>query len=183
MAFTTAQGLALTRAAFGLYFVVSALRKTMTGWLTDGEQLTQFVERNLDGAAAGYGAFLQGVVIPNAGTFAQLVVLGEWITGISLLLGLLTRMGSIVGMWLMLNFMLAKGLLDAEGSNDRLFFIACFAFAAAAAGLTWGLDGALRPTLASNPVTRWLAGVSGPSRRAPAVWREGRREREEPRAA
>jgi thiosulfate dehydrogenase [quinone] large subunit len=183
MAFTTAQGLALTRAAFGLYFLVDALKKTTGGWFTDGDGVTQFLGRNMENAGATYGAFLAEVVMPNASTFSQLVVLGEWVAGLSLLFGLLTRLGSIVGMWLVLNFMLAKGLLDGEGSNDRLFFVACFAFAAAAAGLTWGLDGALRPILASNPVTRWLAGIPEPERRPVEVWPERREEREERRAA
>jgi thiosulfate dehydrogenase [quinone] large subunit len=183
MAFTPAHGLALIRAGFGVYLLVSALRKTTTGWLTDGEQLTQFVERNLEGAAAGYGAFLESVVLPNAGIFAQLVVLGEWVAGLSLLFGLLTRMGSLAGMWLLLNFMLAKGLLNDAGSSDRFYFVACFAFATAAAGLTWGLDGALRPRLAAHPVTRWLAGLPQGERRPIEVWRDGREAREERRAA
>src|SRR5687767_2603836 len=96
--------------AFGLYFIVSALRKTTGGWLESGEELTAFVGRNLEGSAAFYSDFPATTVLPNAGLFAQLVLLGEWITGLSLLFGFLTRLGAITGMWLTLNFMLAKGL-------------------------------------------------------------------------
>jgi hypothetical protein len=70
-------------------------------------------------------------------------------------------------MWLMLNFMLAKGLPNSEGSQDRLFFASCAAFAVSAAGLVWGLDGALRHTLESNAVLRWLSGL--PSKRVAAT--------------
>ena len=81
--------------------------------------------------------------------------------GILLLLGLLTRLGSIVGLCLNLNYMLMKGLAANGGSIDRLFSLAELAFLLGAAGLVWGLDGTLRRQLAGNPVTRWLAGLSG----------------------
>ncbi len=95
MTLSPGQGLALIRAAFGLYFVVSALRKTLSGWLGNGEELTQFVGRNLEAAEPFYASFLDTVVVPNATTFAQLIVLGEWVTGVTLLLGLFTRLGGL----------------------------------------------------------------------------------------
>jgi uncharacterized membrane protein YphA (DoxX/SURF4 family) len=178
MAFTAGHGLALTRASFGLYFIVDALKKTADGWLTDPDKMMQFLDKNMESTPATYATFLDGVVMPNAPIFSMLVVLGMWTAGISLLLGLFTRLGGIVGMWLVLNFMLAKGLLNGEGSNDRLFFAACFAFAAAAAGLVWGLDGALRPTFEHNPVTRWLAGIPAPAARRLEALPELERRRE-----
>ncbi len=162
MTLSAAQGLALIRVAFGVYFIVSALRKTTTGWLTSEDALMQFVGRNVEGAASGYASFLNSVVLPHASIFAQLVVLGEWAAGLSLLFGLATRLGGIVGAWLVLNYMLAKGLPNESGSVDRLFFVVCLALAAASAGLVWGLDGALRPKLESNPVIRWLTGTRPP---------------------
>jgi thiosulfate dehydrogenase (quinone) large subunit len=167
MSLSPSQGLALIRAAFGLYFVVSAFRKTTTGWVDGGQGVADFLGRNLENAEPMYAGFLNAVVIPNAPLFGQLVLLGEWVAGISLLLGLFTRLGGLVGAWLVLNYMLAKGLLNDAGSNDRLFFVACLALGFAAAGLVWGVDGALRPTLEANPISRWLAGI--PSRRIGAV--------------
>jgi len=169
MALSPAQGLAVLRAAFGLYFVVSALNKLATGWLTSGEPLTRFVGRNLEQSPAVYASFLDGMVLPNAMTFGQLVVLGELVAGLSLYLGLFTRLGGLVGAWLVLNFMLAKGLLNDAGSNDRLFFVACLTLGIASAGLVWGLDGVLRTTLETNPLTRWLAGIPKPSRVQPTA--------------
>ena len=80
-----AQGLSLIRMAFGLYFVVSAFRKTTMGWLTSSEPLTSFVGRNLEASTPPYGDFLATAVLPNADRFAQLVVFGEWVAGVSLL--------------------------------------------------------------------------------------------------
>jgi uncharacterized membrane protein YphA (DoxX/SURF4 family) len=175
MTIYAAHGLSLLRMSFGLYFLADAIKKTAGGWLNSGDGVASFIGANLEGAAAPYQGFLGAVALPNADRFAQLVVLGEWVVGASLLLGLLTRLGALVGMWLMVNFMLAKGLPNPEGSQDRLFFVACAVFALTAAGLVWGLDGALRQTLDAHPITRWLAGIPrlprivAPAHRAPAL--------------
>jgi uncharacterized membrane protein YphA (DoxX/SURF4 family) len=166
------KALALLRIGFGLYFVSYALDKTMGGWLTSAGPITGFLFGNpnatpptrgaLPNAAPFYADFLTSVVQPNAQLFSQLVTAGEWVAGILLLLGLLTRFGAIVGMLLNLNYMLMKGLASNGGSIDRLFFLAELIFLLAAAGLVWGLDGQLRQALSGNPVTRWLAGLNRP---------------------
>jgi uncharacterized membrane protein YphA (DoxX/SURF4 family) len=167
------RGLALLRMAFGLYFLSYALDKTMNGWLTSAGPMTMFLFGNPNatpptrGAVANstpfYADFLTNVVQPNASLFSTLVVVGEWVVGILLLLGLLTRFGSIVGLILNVNYIFMKGLPSNGGSIDRLFGAAEVIFLLTAAGLIWGLDGALRQQLAGNPVTRWLAGLNRPS--------------------
>src|SRR3954452_1989739 len=171
MYLSAGKSLALLRIGFGLYFVSYALDKTMGGWLTSAGPITGFLLGNPNetpptrGAVAGatllYADFLTNVVQPNPMPFGQLVVLGEWVAGILLLLGLLTRFGAIAGLLLNLNYMLMKGLPSNGGSIDRLFGFAEIIFLLAAAGLVWGLDGVLRRQLAGNPVTRWLAGLNG----------------------
>jgi uncharacterized membrane protein YphA (DoxX/SURF4 family) len=160
MLISAAQGLALARAGFGLYFIASAWEKTVnTDWLNTGEPMRQSVERQLPQAEGFYRPFLEDTVLPNADLFAELVVLGEWVAGISLLLGLLTRIGALTGMWLMLNYMLMKGLPEISGSIDRLFFLTCLVFFLTSAGLVWGLDGLLqRQRVAEDPVGRLVVG-------------------------
>ena len=155
---SAAQGLALTRIGFGLYFISQAWDKTSKNWLTDPAPLTQFLQRSLPSAEGFYRSFLEGTVIPNAALFSQLVTIGEWTAGLLLTFGLLTRLGALTAMWLNLNYMLMKGLASSGGSIDRLFELSCLVFLLASAGLVWGLDGALQRTLAGNPVTAWLAG-------------------------
>lgn len=167
MVISAAQALALARIGFGLYFLAQAWDKTARGWLTSGEPLAGFLQQAAPRSEAFYRPFLEGVVLPNAPLFAQLVTLGEWVAGISLLLGMLTRLGGVVGMWLTLNYMLMKGLPSLGGSVDRLFFLACLAFILASAGLAWGLDGVLPRSLANHPLTRWLAGVEPEPERTP----------------
>jgi uncharacterized membrane protein YphA (DoxX/SURF4 family) len=169
MYLSAGQALALGRIGFGLYFLAQAWDKTARGWLVSGEPLARFLFGNpaaqpptrgaVANAEAFYRPFLESVVQPNVLLFAQLVTIGEWVAGILLLLGLLTRLGALVGMVLVLNYMLMKGLPALGGSVDRLFFLAFLAFLLGSAGLVWGLDGALPRTLAANPVTRWLAGI------------------------
>jgi thiosulfate dehydrogenase [quinone] large subunit len=175
-ALTGRQGLAVLRIGLGLLFLVSALDKTIKGWLGSGEALTRTLQTNLPNAEAFYRPLLEGTVLPQADRFAQLVTLGEWVAGLSLTLGLLTRLGALTAIWLLLNFMAMKGILLGQWLNpmagsDRLYALAALACCLAAAGLTWGLDGRLRRVLAGVPLTGWLAGVRGAAARVRGVGR------------
>ena len=173
-----AHGLALIRIGFGLYVLSQVLAKLMANWLGSAEPMlrsgvTAALQNNT--AEAIYRPFLEGVVQPNALLFSQLVTIGELVVAVSLTLGLFTRLGGILGMWLNLNYMLMKGLANNAGSNDRLFFLAELVFAVTAAGLVWGLDGKLSSLFARNPLTRWLAGLSDEAAAGEAAAAEGQR--------
>lgn len=162
------KGLALCRIGFGLYYLSYAWDKTSKGWLSQAGPLagTLFGNPNAQPPTRGamataepfYGAFLESVVQPNPLLFSQLVTIGEWVAAILLILGLFTRLGAAIGIFLNLNYMLMKGLASNGGSVDRLFVLADLAFILAAAGLVWGLDGRLREQLRGNALTRWLSG-------------------------
>ena len=64
-----------------------------------------------------YRPFLETVVPPNALWFARLITLGEWLVGISLVLGLLTRVGAIGRPFLVLDC----GALCPELIESELF--------------------------------------------------------------
>jgi thiosulfate dehydrogenase [quinone] large subunit len=163
-ALTGRQGLALVRLGLGLLFLISAWDKTAKGWLSTGHPLAQTLGTSLPKAEAFYRPFLEGTVLPNVGLFAQLVTLGEWVAGISLALGLLTRLGAFSALWLLLNYLAMKGALTAQyliptANSDRLYLLGALVCFLAAAGLTWGLDGRLGSVLARLPLASWLAGV------------------------
>ena len=181
-ALTGRQGLALVRLGLGLLFLVSAWDKTVKGWLSSGEPLAQTLGNGLPKVEAFYRPFLEGTVLPQAGLFARLVTLGEWVAGVSLALGFLTRLGALSAMWLLLNYLAMKGALTGQwltpvASSDRLYLLGALACCLAAAGLTWGLDGHLSGLLARIPLASWLAGVRAaphlppgqPRRRAPSA--------------
>ena len=170
MAWSCMHGLALLRIGFGLYFLSTAIDKVSKGWLTDPGPMSQFITGPLQRgqAEAFYRPFLEGVVLPNALMFSQMVALGELLVGISLTLGLFTVLGSLGSALLVVNYMLMKGMLNNAGSNDRLFLLASVVFIVSSAGLVWGLDGQWRGVLARTSLLRWLTGPSDrlPERRA-----------------
>jgi uncharacterized membrane protein YphA (DoxX/SURF4 family) len=173
MIVSTAKALAVVRIAFGLYYLSYTYDKISKGWLTDAAPLATMLFGNpaaqppsrgaLATADPFYRAFLETVVQPNPLLFSQLVTIGEGVAAILLILGLLTRLGAGIGIWLNLNYMLMKGLASNGGSVDRLFDICLLMVLLASAGLVWGLDGTLRHQLAGIPVIRWLAGLDAPS--------------------
>src|SRR5688572_5234789 len=114
MLITGRQGLALVRIVLGVLLLVSAIGKIGSGWMANGEAMSQSVQQNIPKAEAFYRPFLEGTVLPNATTFSQLVTVGEIVAGLSLLLGLFTRVGALVCMWLMLQYMLMKGTLFGQ---------------------------------------------------------------------
>lgn len=112
------------------------------------------VSKNASSASGPYHDFLQNVVLPNAGLFSHLVAWGETLTGVSLLLGLFTRAGGIVGMFLALNYFMMHGSyarITDLGGLDFAAFALSFINAALPTGLVYGLDSLRRPPRAGAP--------------------------------
>jgi uncharacterized membrane protein YphA (DoxX/SURF4 family) len=71
--------------------------------------MVQFLNMQIAHTSGPYQAFLTNVVLPNDWLFAELVRLGEVVTGALLLLGFYTRLGGLIGVVLSLNYLSAKG--------------------------------------------------------------------------
>src|SRR5712691_8002976 len=102
------RALAIVRIAFGGYFLAQGVAKIQGNWLVSGDALIRTsigpaLERNT--VESFYRPFLENVVQPNGLLFSQLVALAEVAIGLSLLLGLLTRVSCIVAIFLNLNYM------------------------------------------------------------------------------
>lgn len=82
---------------------------TNPNWSAPGGMFQSFVGQMTDGTSGPYHDFITGFVLPHANVFSVLVAWGETLTGLSLLLGLLTPLGGIVGTFLALNYWAAKG--------------------------------------------------------------------------
>lgn len=158
---SAAHGLALLRAGFGVYFLASAYDKTTKGWLTAETPLERTLRQSLPHAVPWYGQFLQTTVIPHASFFAQLVTIGEWAVGLSLLLGFFTPVGALAGIWLNANYMLMKGLPNVAGSIDRVFIVSELVILVTGAGIVWGLDGVLGRALPQRGRQRTLLHPAG----------------------
>lgn len=106
-----------------------------------------------------YKSFLINVVAPNRELFGYLVMSGEILIGLCLLLGLLTRFSSIMGILLLLNYYFGPGMAKggATIAQQQTFIILFVVLALSRPGRTFGLDGLLfkrRQPSESNPQLR-----------------------------
>jgi thiosulfate dehydrogenase (quinone) large subunit len=131
--------LVLLRVYLGVVFLVAGLPKLQQDFTPS---LTGFVQRvGLQKAPQFYQQFLEQVVLPNAPVFAALVTWAEFLVGVTLILGLVTRFSAAVALVLALNYMLAKGAwFWTPSSNDAAVVAIALALLIGAAGRTLGLD-------------------------------------------
>jgi len=104
------------------------------------------INESAAGTSGAYHDFLINVVLPHAGVFSHLVAWGETLTGVSLLLGLFTRFGGLVGIFLPFNYYMMKGSyasLSGLGGLDAAAMALSSINLALPTGLIWGLDGVL----------------------------------------
>lgn len=138
----------ILRVWIGSYMLYQGIRKFERDfphgrWLN--RQIGKLDEVELFG---WYKDFLANTVMPNQELFGYLVMYGEILVGLCLIVGLLTRLCSGVGMFMFANYMLGPG--SARGGatlgNSETFFIAMIVFLLTNPGRTLGLDGFLFKT-------------------------------------
>jgi uncharacterized membrane protein YphA (DoxX/SURF4 family) len=99
-----------------------------------------------------YKSFLEQTVLPNSSLFATLQTFGEAAVGIGLILGFLTGLTAIVGLYLSLNYGLASQWMSFGQQGFHVLLVTSMViFYFTRAGRTWGLDGVI---LSRAP--RWL---------------------------
>ena len=108
-------------------------------------------------ASEGISSWLTNSVVPNASLFAWLLALGEAGVGISLLLGLFTRLGGFFAVVQALANMLVVGGMGAD-TIDQNYLLALLgiAFIITAAGRTLGLDGILIKRFPNSRLLRFV---------------------------
>jgi uncharacterized membrane protein YphA (DoxX/SURF4 family) len=148
--------LGLLRIIFGFTWLVAGTSKLV--WeavLTDPARVVGQIERyGRENPRDPLSQMWMDTVVSNYPTFGPLIVAGELTAGLLLFLGLFTRAGALVGMWMNFNYMMMKGWVVNEAFNDRTWFVCQLVFFITGAGLVAGLDGALKRWL-----PRWLTGA------------------------
>ena len=93
-----------------------------------------------------YKQFLADVVAPNSALFGNLVMWGEIMVGACLILGLLARWSSIVGLFMMVNYIFGPGMARRGLAMDLqlTYAVAFLVFILSSPGRTLGLDALLR---------------------------------------
>ena len=84
--------------------------------------------------------FLEGVVLPYSPVFAFLVTAGELFVGVTLTLGLMTRLGAAVGMFLAFNYACLYGNTLLPVGGNWLYFCYLIPVLIGAAGRSFGID-------------------------------------------
>lgn len=130
--------LVLLRLYAGVVFAYAGWGKLMGGFdIASG--LGFFVQRSHE----FYKPFLDNVVLANPELFNILIPYGEFLAGVALILGALTRLAAAGVMLMTLNFMLLKGSWFWQNGNDAAFFFIAFALILGAAGRMLGVDAML----------------------------------------
>ncbi|HTU70489.1 MAG TPA: TQO small subunit DoxD [Candidatus Baltobacteraceae bacterium] len=108
---TYAFWLSLLRIYAGAFWLMHGIPKFLNSqdFMPPNGMMVEFLNTQISHVSGPYQSFLIHVVLPNASFFAELVRLGEVVTGALLLLGFYTRLGGLIGILLALNYISAKG--------------------------------------------------------------------------
>lgn len=137
--------LAALRIYTGAFWFVHGAQKIMSGdFAGPSGGMARIVTEFVPMTTGVYRDFLSGVVLTHATLFGQLVQWGETLAGLSLMLGLLTRVGGIVGAFLALNYWIAKGHYSVPAAItefESLAVVLSLLNVVLPTGRVFGLDG------------------------------------------
>jgi uncharacterized membrane protein YphA (DoxX/SURF4 family) len=103
----------------------------------------------------GYGWYadlVRAVVVPHIAAFETLVLVGELYVGLALILGLTTRLACAVAMFLVVNYLCAKGAMPWRPGIDQSDFVLAVVVLVTGAGRYFGLDRVLRARFPRVPL-------------------------------
>jgi thiosulfate dehydrogenase [quinone] large subunit len=160
--------IAVLRIVVGAWFLKAVSTKLAIAWV-DGvlpypavsARFLGFHPKRVGEFAAGnpvlwYKDFLEGSVVPNAKFVATLQAYGEVAVGLGLVVGFLTGLAALVGLFMALNFGLATQWMSFGQQGFHLLLVtSMLIFLCARAGRRWGVDGWLLAH-ASAGQRRWL---------------------------
>lgn len=146
---STAIGLAALRIYAGLFWIEKGIRQKMLDphWVGPKGDCAFVVNDMLTKAPVVYQNFLHAIVLPNITAFSVMVEWGETLVGVSLLLGLASRIGAIGGLFLVFNYFMGNGagsLRDGWFGFDTATFMMTALHVILPTGLLFGLDAVIR---------------------------------------
>jgi uncharacterized membrane protein YphA (DoxX/SURF4 family) len=103
-------------------------------------ELAGFLKFALKNGYGWYQNLLNSVVVPHSSTFGTFVVIAEIYIGIALVLGFTTRLAALVALFLLLNYMCAKGALPWGPGIDQSDIVLALIILLSDAGRTFGID-------------------------------------------
>ena len=103
-------------------------------------ELAGFLKFAAKNGYSWYQYFLNSFVVPHSATFGTLVVVAEIYVGIALVIGFTTRLASCVALFLLFNYMCAKGALPWGPGIDQSDIVLALIVLLSHAGRILGLD-------------------------------------------
>jgi len=137
---------ALARIYLGVSFFFSDHGNARPG------ELGGFLKYALANGYSWYANLLNAVVVPRADTFGILVVVAEIYVAIALVFGLTTRLAAGVAIFLLLNYLCAKGAVPWGPGIDQSDIVLAIIILLSDAGRVFGLDGFLHKRFPKAPI-------------------------------
>ena len=104
------------------------------------DELAGFLAFARSHAFGWYASFLDAVVVPHAALFGKLIVVAEVSVGLALILGVATRLAAVTALWLLANYLCAKGRMPWYPGIDASDILLALIILFTAAGRTFGID-------------------------------------------
>jgi thiosulfate dehydrogenase [quinone] large subunit len=144
------------RVLTGVIWLIHAVPKFLhpETFLPPSGFFADFVQKGIASTTGPYHDFLLNVVAPNAIVIANLVRFGELLVGISLVLGLFSRLGGFFGIVLPLNYMAGRGALvtlNGWGTLDAALALLSAISLVLPTGRIAGFDGLRTPRPPPRP--------------------------------
>jgi thiosulfate dehydrogenase [quinone] large subunit len=136
----------LTRVQLGASFIFSDHGSGSPG------ELTGFLRYASEHGFGWYAAFLRAVVIPRSALFGTLVLVAELYAGIAMVLGVTTRLAAAVALFLLVNYLCAKGRMPWIPGIDPSDIVLALIVMITAAGRVLGLDRFLHQRFPAVPL-------------------------------
>jgi uncharacterized membrane protein YphA (DoxX/SURF4 family) len=116
------------------------------------DELARFLKFAIKNGYSWYGSLLNTVVLPHPATFGALVVAAEIYVGIALVLGLTTRLAASVALFLLFNYMCAKGDVPWGPGIDQSDIVLAIIVLVSGAGRIFGVDRVLHERFPRVPI-------------------------------
>jgi uncharacterized membrane protein YphA (DoxX/SURF4 family) len=136
----------LARVYLGVSFFFSDHGSAKSG------ELTGFFHYAMQHGYSWYQKFLSAAVIPHAATFSTLIVIAEIYVAIALVFGLTTRLAVCVAIFLLLNYLCAKGALPWGPGIDQSDIVLAIIILLSNAGRVLGVDRFLHKRFPKIPI-------------------------------
>ena len=135
----------ILRLYIGYYLLQQGILKYLRGFPQSDWISRQIGDLDKVEIYAWYKSFLINVVVPHRELFGNLVMTGEILIGLCLVLGVLTRLSSIVGIFMLLNYFFGPGMARGGASlaQQQTFIVALVVLILSNAGRCLGLDALL----------------------------------------